>query len=75
MDLHIDTMIPERLWGYDPNVEHRHWLGGRFFGHLDVPRMAVADSMLSCGRSQPIRFELNVVVGKPFYAIAPASRR
>jgi len=40
MDLHIDTFIPVRLWGYD--VAQRHglgWQGGRFFGHLDLPRM------------------------------------
>lgn len=40
VDLHIDTMIPPRLWGYDPLERHRGAiLGGRFFGHLDVPRM------------------------------------
>jgi membrane dipeptidase len=40
VDLHIDTFIPPRLWGYD--VFRRHGLGllrGHFFGHLDVPRM------------------------------------
>ncbi len=40
VDLHIDTFIPMRLWGYDPMV--RHGLGptgGRFGGHLDFPRM------------------------------------
>ncbi len=40
-DLHIDTLIPPRLWGYD--VLQRHGtgvLGGRFFGHLDLPRIA-----------------------------------
>lgn len=41
IDLHIDTFIPPRLWGYDPLVEHRSALLGRWwFGHLDVPRMA-----------------------------------
>ncbi|MCO4771529.1 MAG: membrane dipeptidase [Deltaproteobacteria bacterium] len=41
IDLHIDTFIPPRLWGYDPLVRHsggpvgRHW-----FGHLDLYRMA-----------------------------------
>jgi len=39
-DLHIDTWIPQRLWGYDPRVAHRPGLlGGRFFGHLDLPRL------------------------------------
>jgi membrane dipeptidase len=39
VDLHLDTFIPVRLWGYDPF--RRHGLGllrGRYFGHLDLPR-------------------------------------
>ncbi len=41
VDLHIDTFIPPRLWGYDPLARHRRALLGRaFFGHLDLPRMA-----------------------------------
>lgn len=40
VDLHVDTFIPARLWGYDPLVRHRGGpLGRFFFGHLDVPRM------------------------------------
>ena len=39
LDLHIDTLIPPRLWGYDVFSPHDKWFGGRFFGHLDVPRM------------------------------------
>ncbi|MGB0591233.1 MAG: dipeptidase [Myxococcota bacterium] len=40
IDLHIDTLIPKRLWGRDPLAEHG-WspLAGRFFGHLDLPRL------------------------------------
>lgn len=39
VDLHLETYIPPRLWGYDLFERHdRHWLGGRFFGHLDFPR-------------------------------------
>jgi hypothetical protein len=39
VDLHIDTLIPPRLWGYDVFAEHGlGLLRGRFFGHLDVPR-------------------------------------
>lgn len=39
-DLHIDTLIPPRLWGYDPRQAHTPGLlGGRFFGHLDLPRL------------------------------------
>ena len=39
IDLHLDTFIPVRLYGYDPS--RHHGLGptqGRFFGHLDLPR-------------------------------------
>jgi membrane dipeptidase len=39
VDLHLDTFIPVRLWGYDPLRWHGpgFWRG-RFFGHLDFPR-------------------------------------
>ncbi len=39
IDLHIESYIPPRLWGYD--LAKRHGTGpsgGRFFGHLDFPR-------------------------------------
>jgi membrane dipeptidase len=40
IDLHVDTFIPPRLWGYDPLARHRGGpLGRFFFGHLDVPRL------------------------------------
>ncbi|MCB9786562.1 MAG: membrane dipeptidase [Deltaproteobacteria bacterium] len=40
VDLHVDTFIPPRLWGYDPLVRHgRGVLRGHFFGQLDLPRM------------------------------------
>ena len=40
VDLHIDTFIPPRLWGYDVFRRHdKGLLRGHFFGHLDVPRM------------------------------------
>lgn len=51
IDLHIDTLIPPRLWGADPR--QRHELGllrGFYFGHLDLPRLAdnrVAGAMWS----------------------------
>lgn len=39
VDLHLETFIPPRLYGYDLFTRHdRHFLGGRFFGHLDFPR-------------------------------------
>ena len=40
IDLHIDTFIPPRLWGYDVLSRHRRAIGGRFFfGHLDLHRI------------------------------------
>ncbi len=43
IDLHLDTFIPVRLYGYDPRRRHGTGLtGGRFFGHLDLPRAAAA---------------------------------
>jgi membrane dipeptidase len=39
IDLHIDTMIPVRLWGFDPLTRGTRWpLGRHFFGQLDLPR-------------------------------------
>ena len=39
IDLHVDGMIPHRLFGYDLNVRHSgSYTGGRFMGHLDFPR-------------------------------------
>ena len=43
IDLHLDTWIPKRLWGYHPNKRHRRAIFGRhFFGHSDVPRLLEA---------------------------------
>ena len=40
IDLHVDTFIPTRLFGYNPLIRNRHTLLGRhFFAHLDLPRM------------------------------------
>jgi membrane dipeptidase len=40
VDLHLDTFIPPRLWGYDVTARHAGGpLGRRFFGHVDVPRL------------------------------------
>lgn len=39
VDLHLESYIPPRLVGYDLLRRHeRHWLRGRLFGHLDLPR-------------------------------------
>lgn len=41
VDLHIDTFIPVRIFGYDLAKSHpRPLTAGRFMGHLDWPRMA-----------------------------------
>jgi membrane dipeptidase len=43
IDLHLDTFIPPRLWGYDIFTHHRRGpLGRHFFGHLDLPRIEAA---------------------------------
>jgi membrane dipeptidase len=40
VDLHLDTFIPPRLWGYDPLTKHgKGVFRGHFFGQLDLPRM------------------------------------
>ncbi len=40
IDLHLDTFIPPRLWGYRVTSRHRGGpLGRRFFGHVDIPRL------------------------------------
>ncbi len=41
VDLHLDTFIPHRLWGYDWFARHKSGPVGRhFFGHVDWPRLA-----------------------------------
>ena len=40
VDLHLDTFIPHRLWGYDWFSRHKSGPVGRhFFGHVDWPRL------------------------------------
>lgn len=39
IDLHLDTFIPMRLFGYDPLRRHKSsWFRKRYMGHLDLPR-------------------------------------
>lgn len=39
VDLHIESFIPPRLWGYSLFERHdHHFLRGHYFGHLDFPR-------------------------------------
>jgi hypothetical protein len=57
VDLHIESFIPPRLWGYDLLERHGTLaLGGRFFGHLDFPRSEqyMLDEGWSPGRIQKI---------------------
>ncbi len=38
-DLHADTFLWQRLFGYDVARRHRPWLPGNpFFNHIDIPR-------------------------------------
>ena len=40
IDLHLETYIPPRLWGYDLHANHLgRFPWGYFFGHLDLPRV------------------------------------
>lgn len=44
IDLHVEGMLPHRLFGYDLNKRHtRTYTGGRFMGHLDFPRAMEQD--------------------------------
>lgn len=48
IDLHLDTFLPIRMWGYDVRVRHGTGpLGGIAFGHIDLPR--AMDAGLSGG--------------------------
>jgi membrane dipeptidase len=39
IDLHVDTFIWARIFGYDPHARHgRGALGGRFYSQFDLPR-------------------------------------
>ncbi|TXD31787.1 hypothetical protein FRC96_20150 [Lujinxingia vulgaris] len=40
LDLHVDSIIQQRLFGYDLRKKHRRGIGGQpLFWHADVPRM------------------------------------
>mgnify|MGYP002010420240 CR=1 FL=1 len=60
IDLHIDTFIPRRLFGYDITKENKNWfLGRHFFTHLDIPRIRknhLNGAMWSI-TTNPLRFE------------------
>lgn len=49
LDLHVDFIIQETLFGYDPAREHRAGLSGQpLFWHADVPRMKAAGYLGAC---------------------------
>jgi membrane dipeptidase len=40
MDLHVDTLLSQRMFGYDPARRHRPWIPFQaFVNHADIPRM------------------------------------
>ena len=40
IDLHVDFLIQQHLFGYDPHKEHRPGIQGQpFVWHTDLPRM------------------------------------
>jgi membrane dipeptidase len=44
IDLHLDSFIWTRLWGYDLRASHgAGLLGGRFYSHVDLPRVLSAN--------------------------------
>ena len=60
IDLHIDSFIPHRIFGYDITRENKNWfLGRHFFTHLDIPRIRknhLNGAMWSI-TTNPLRFE------------------
>lgn len=49
IDLHVDSIIQQRLFGYDPRRPHRALLRGQpLFWHADLPRMREADYGAAC---------------------------
>jgi membrane dipeptidase len=40
IDLHVDTLLSQRMFGYDPARRHRPWIPFHaFVNHADIPRM------------------------------------
>jgi membrane dipeptidase len=71
VDLHIESYIPPRLWGFDLTRRHEGPpLGGRFFGHLDFPRAldggltggmwSIATNVLRTARGRLRAIEANI---------------
>lgn len=48
-DLHVDSIIQQRLFRYDLRRKHRRGIRGQpFFWHADIPRMIEADYEAAC---------------------------
>jgi membrane dipeptidase len=49
LDLHVDSIIQQRLFRYNVTRRHRRGLGGQpLFWHADIPRMVEADYQGAC---------------------------
>lgn len=49
LDLHLDTILQRRLFGYDARRRHRSWMRAQpLFGHADLPRMREAGYRGAC---------------------------
>ncbi len=49
LDLHVDSIIQQRLFRYRVTRRHRHGIGGQpLFWHADVPRMVEAQYLGAC---------------------------
>lgn len=49
LDLHVDSIIQQRLFGYDVRRQHRALLSGQpLFWHADIPRMIEAGYLGAC---------------------------
>jgi len=57
IDLHVDTFIWTRIFGYDLRRRHgRGFLGGRYYGQADLPRL----------REAAVRGAVHVITTNPF---------
>lgn len=70
IDLHLESFLPTRLWGYDLLQRHRFPLRGLLFGHIDVPRAlegglsgatwSIVTNIVRSPRSRPAVLDRNV---------------
>ncbi|HEX3595801.1 MAG TPA: hypothetical protein VHU80_11890, partial [Polyangiaceae bacterium] len=71
IDLHVDTFIWSRVFGYDMTARHgRGFFGARFYGQSDIPRLleagvtgavwSITTNPLRTSRGRAAAFERNV---------------